>query len=740
VVFSMVDFEYIHMSEKLIRDHGNWHIVLSNVPREEAEGVRDEADVAAACRYDTFNYRLDKPIYLDGRPLCVIGTEEVFFTEIMVDMLPEGHFPQNASEVLLNRNAKSILGCEIGDPVTLQTPAGTYSFTISGFSSDTSDSLAAGAVIAIMDYTAFEPIASANGQQREMQYYIQFEKSLSIKNTIARLKAEHGWTEDNVGENAAVLGIMGMSTNNYIVGLYGVAAILMLIVILAGVMMISGSMSTGVAQRTQYFGMLRCIGAGKRQVRHLVRREAFSWLRIGIPAGVAAAMLAAWGVCAVLAYGIGGEWAGMPVGRVSPVGIAAGVIVGYITVLFAAAAPARRAARVSPITAVSGSSEGDFRGVAWNLGAVSVPVSLGVHHMVSKKKNLILMTGSFALSIILFLAFSVIITWVGNALISTKPYSPDISVYYPDYREGLSRELADQMRNADGVKHVYGRMHILTDVENSDKASQIDLISYDDLQFDWAKKDLLRGDLNAVRNTCDAVLVVFGKDYTPELGDTMEVNGVMLRVAALLSDSPFSAGEIPTVICSEATFAAVAGESDYAVIELQLDKNGGDETVAAVRALLSDGVTLSDRRAGKTETNSTYLAFTVLVYGFLALVALIAVFNILNSISMSVTARRRQYGMMRAIGLDRQQLKKMIAAEALGFGVSGCLAGCAIGLPLQAWLFRFAITDYWGVAWQLPVTQLVIIVAVILVASMAAVRAPLRQLGSTSITRSISEP
>ena len=64
-------------------------------------------------------------------------------------------------------------------------------------------------------------------------------------------------------------------------------------------------------------------------------------------------------------------------------------------------------------------------------------------------------------------------------------------------------------------------------------------------------------------------------------------------------------------------------------------------------------IVLSDRRASKTETNSTYYAFSVLVYSFLALIALIAVFNVINSISMSVSSRQRQYGIMRAIGLDR---------------------------------------------------------------------------------------
>ena len=96
-VFSMVDFEYMHMTEKLVRDHGNWHIALNHVPKEEAESVWNEADVKAACWYDTFNYRLDQPICLDGRPICIIGTEESFFTDFWKDMLTEGRFPQHCS-------------------------------------------------------------------------------------------------------------------------------------------------------------------------------------------------------------------------------------------------------------------------------------------------------------------------------------------------------------------------------------------------------------------------------------------------------------------------------------------------------------------------------------------------------------------------------------------------------------------------------------------------------------------
>ena len=735
-VFSMVDFEYMHMTEKLVRDHGNWHIALNHVPKEEAESVWNEANVKAACWYDTFNYRLDQPICLDGRPICIIGTEESFFTDFWKDMLTEGRFPQNGSEALLNQNAENILGCRVGDAVVIQTPAGEYSYTVCGFVSDTSYSLARDALIAVLDYTEMGRMAEANGQAREMQYYIQFKQSLSIKKTIANLKASHGWTDENVAENAALLGIMGMSTDNYIVGLYGVAAILVVIVVLAGIMMISGSLNAGVAQRTEYYGMLRCIGAGKRQVKRLVRREALHWLLLAIPAGAVISTLICWVICAVLAYGIGGEWAGMPVGRISWIGIGIGVLVGTITVILAAAAPAKRAAAVSPIAAVSGSGDGQNAGMA-KLGKAPVPIALGFHHVFAKKKNLLLMTASFALSIILFLTFSVMITWIENALTTNKPYSPDISLYYSDYSAGLGSDLADDLRGIAGVKHVYARMHRLTEVENCEKANKIDLISYDEIQFAWARADLLRGDIEAAANETGKVIIAFEKGTAFELGDTMDVNGKTLTVAALLSDSPFSAGSNPTVICSEETFSEIFGACNYSVIDLQLKKGYGDETVADIRSIVDDKVILSDRREGNTETNSTYLAFSVLVYGFLAMVAMITVFHIINSISMSVIARQRQYGMMRAIGMDSSQLRQMITAESLGYGISGCLVGCAAGLPLHAWFYRATISNYWGIAWQIPWPQLLIIIGVVLCSAFVAARGPVRRIMSRPVTEAV---
>ena len=80
-----------------------------------------------------------------------------------------------------------------------------------------------------------------------------------------------------------------------------------------------------------------------------------------------------------------------------------------------------------------------------------------------------------------------------------------------------------------------------------------------------------------------------------------------------------------------------------------------------------------------SSVRGTYYCFCLFIYGFLVLIALITVFNIINSITMSVAARTRQYGVFRAIGLSTRQLKKMIIAEACVYTITGSIIGTVLG-------------------------------------------------------------
>ena len=120
---------------------------------------------------------------------------------------------------------------------------------------------------------------------------------------------------------------------------------------------------------------------------------------------------------------------------------------------------------------------------------------------------------------------------------------------------------------------------------------------------------------------------------------------------------------------------------------------------------------------------------------------MISALNIINSISMSVSARTKQYGAMRAVGMDGRQLKKMIAAEAYTYAGFGCAAGCGIGLPVSKALYDFLITDHFGASfyWTLPVGELLVILLLVLAAAAIAVHMPAKRILSMAITETINE-
>ncbi len=80
------------------------------------------------------------------------------------------------------------------------------------------------------------------------------------------------------------------------------------------------------------------------------------------------------------------------------------------------------------------------------------------------------------------------------------------------------------------------------------------------------------------------------------------------------------------------------------------------------------------------------MAVQAAVYGFLAIIGMITLFYTMNSISISTIARTKQYGAMRAVGMDSKQLTKMIFAEALAYAFSGLIVSCGRGIPLSRFL------------------------------------------------------
>lgn len=553
----------------------------------------------------------------------------------------------------------------------------------------------------------------------------------------ARLVGKHG--SFSIGD------LLGSSMGQT---LLSVAVVLFLLILIAGVLMISSSMNSSVAQRTKFFGMMRCIGMSKQQIIRFVRLEALNWCKTAVPIGLVLGVVTTWGLCAVLRFVVREEFSNIPLFGISIFGIACGIFVGLITVLIAANAPAKHAAKVSPITAVSGNAghEKTMRHSPY-IGFGRIEALLGVSHAVSRKKNLFLMTGSFALSIILFLSFSVMINFV-DYLIPQSAATSDLDIA-SDVGNAIPRELLTSIRAMDGVKEVYGRRSVF-DVPailtgDTDFSSTVDLISYDDFDLQCLKKDgaLKRGsDLSEVYGNSRFVLATSDQDSTWKIGDTIQIGEETLTIAGLLKNDPFSENGLTngklTLITSGETFFRLTGTEDYSLVLIQTTGDVTDENVQAIQNSVDETYRFRDKRDERT--TGTYMAFVFCVYAFLAIIALVTLMNIINSISMSVSARIKQYGAMRAVGMDERQMTKMIACEAFTYAVLGCVVGCAIGLPLSKLLYDFLSAGHFPSAvWQLPITSLGIILLFVSIAAIAAVYTPVKRIRNMSITATINE-
>lgn len=146
----------------------------------------------------------------------------------------------------------------------------------------------------------------------------------------------------------------------------------------------------------------------------------------------------------------------------------------------------------------------------------------------------------------------------------------------------------------------------------------------------------------------------------------------------------------------------------------------------------------SDKRLSNREVKGASYSLAVFLYGFLAVIALIAFFNIMNCIAMSVSARLREYGAMRAVGMTVRQLIRMVCGETITYMIWGIVFGCLFGLPLNRLLFHSLVTSRWGDAWELPGKELTVILFVMFCAVCLAVKRPARQIREMTVVDTIN--
>ena len=623
----------------------------------------------------------------------------------------------------------------------MNTPAGDFNYTISGFYEDDEDfnDIIDGTCM-YMCRAAFDEVRSLNGLESMSRFYVRFKNENGLKKTIANIKEQYSLTSENVSENTPVLSLLGASTNESINALYPLAVACFVIILIAGIFMISSCMNSNVAQRTKFFGMMRCIGASKQQIVRFVRLEALNWCKTAIPIGCALGTVTCWVSCAVLKFIVKGEWVDMPLFSVSINGILCGAAVGIITVFIAAQSPAKQASKVSPVAAISGNTGVSGKIVhAANTKFLKVETSLGIHHATGAKKNLILMTGSFALTIMLFLTFSACLDIVHKLLPSVSDFTPDITIASQDDSNSIDPSLAEEISEIPGIESVFGMMYsIECPAEINGNAETVDLYSYGDTMMDSFKKSVISGDMSKIYGNSKYVLAVYSEYTALNVGDKVKIGDEELEIGCVVSEGVGSVSGSAVVVCSEETYTRLTGEQDYAMVGVVLEKDVSEMAVNKIYDL-AEGNIIADSREKNSEVSGSYWVFRIAAYSFLAIISLITILNIMNSVSMGVSARIKQYGVMRAVGMGSRQVTKMIAAEAATYSFCGTVAGVVFGLLLHHLIYVKVVITHFGGIWKIPFTSIAIILLLVVFSCVVSVYAPAKRIRNMAITETINE-
>jgi putative ABC transport system permease protein len=268
-----------------------------------------------------------------------------------------------------------------------------------------------------------------------------------------------------------------------------------------------------------------------------------------------------------------------------------------------------------------------------------------------------------------------------------------------------------------------------------DPDSWFDII--DNGELEGSPADLTDGTLAVNRKYAD--------DRGWELGDRIPVyfaqTGEQELEVALIFDRNTGQGEVFLPMSTYAANQLPLFNSDaYIYVEAtegaDLDRLGEE-----LDALVADNPTvviqdLEEFTAAQTGPIDTFLA---IVYGLLGLAIIIALIGIANTLSLSVLERTRELGLLRAVGMSRRQLRRMVRTEAAIIAVFGTLIGLVIGIAFSIAL-TVAISSQFPDLFQfnLPVLQLAVITVSAALAGIVAAWLPARRAAKLDVLDAVS--
>lgn len=536
-----------------------------------------------------------------------------------------------------------------------------------------------------------------------------------------------------------------------------VVSIVIGIIVFTSVFCIKNSFDISITEKIKQYGMLRSVGATKKQIKRNVFYEATILGFIGIPLGILLGFIASYILIIISNYyltdmlsaGLKLEFA------FSMIAVSVAIILGIVTIYFSAFRSAKRASKVSPIDSIRNSAN-----IKINPKKIKSPKfikkifgmggEISFKNLKRNKKKYRTTVISIVVSVFVFIALS---GFMGLAF-----QEVDNELKVSDFNISLSANIANENSynkfietvNLDGIEdYTILRSSELSFIGNHYSKEYIDFLkleldpnkpeyitiysigseqykkyinslglNYNDIK-DKAilldKEYVVRYDENNKKTTKYVSIFDFKKGDIIDSNVTSTNKNINIEIGIVTEEKPFGLKNRSAryIIVSDEMFDSIAESKG---LDIFYKSNNATKLQDDIDNYLKgeDYYSINNIAENVKKSNNLFTLIGIFLYGFIIVISLIGITNIFNTITTNMELRKQEFAMLKSVGMTTKEFNRMIRLESIFMGVKALFFGIPIGVALSYVIYHFLSKES-GIPYKPPVVAIIISIVVVFI-------------------------
>lgn len=620
-----------------------------------------------------------------------------------------------------------------------------------------------------------------NDKEGTVNVFVMFNNKKKIIKQSEDLAKKLGY-DNAISYNSTLLALYGESTyGNIMKSMITMIVIMLSLVSIGCIVVIYNSFAISVMERKKEFGLLSSIGATKKQLSYTVFFEALIEGIIGIILGICGAYIGI-GTVILIINNLIGDILVLKLNLVTNIVFIIIPVIFMILVIFISAlVPSRRAAKVSPIEAIRQNDDIKINKKKIKTGKLvnklfGIEGEIALKNIKRNKKKYRVTIVSLFISIVLFISFSSYMNYTidtASSVMGEVPYDYQISYFgddsdidvldkiseiiksndikeYVSYSASnlsiignytYSDEYLDFYKSAygdDGIKaltnlkYQYISIYILDDISYNkykeliglDKDSVILLNKFKGVSYGNNKR--VNYDIPVINNG-DINIKICNFDDNDEDVDTTKycnkkIDNIFITNKSFDLIEEFSYMSDFKLIVNKKLYDNISNSGTH-YTQFNIISDNTDNIDKLTKELDKyDNVNYTNVKESMKQANNMILVIKILMYGFIGLVTLIGVTSVFNTISTSMALRKREFAVLRSIGLTRKGFNKILFFESLFFGLKSLIYAIPVSLGVTI-IIHYALADMMSInsiviPWKAIIISIVSVFVIVLLTMM----------------------